>query len=257
MSDREDFLSRWSRRKRDADKESLPNEENKQILSAELAPPEADAPASTDEENAAEPAAKVETAEEKEKGGSAFDLSKLPSLESITADTDIRPFLAAGVPANLRQAALRRVWVADPGIRDFIGIAENQWDFTAGGDAPGFDFSPPTGDVKRMVSEIFGGSRPEQIGKSESEDKLSEQEEPKSVRRAESAQHVEAYQFGVRDGAEEAGLTTEAAADEAQPAQVPETAVQSEDVASQNIDAKQSEIVHVRSRRPHGGAMPK
>jgi hypothetical protein len=27
-------------------------------------------------------------------------------------------------------AALRRAWVSDPVIRDFIGIAENQWDFT-------------------------------------------------------------------------------------------------------------------------------
>ena len=59
-----------------------------------------------------------------------FDLSKLPSLESITSATDIRAFLAPGVPQELSRAALRRAWAADPAIRDFVGLAENAWDFT-------------------------------------------------------------------------------------------------------------------------------
>ena len=37
---------------------------------------------------------------------------------SITAATDIRAFLAPGVPAELTRAALRRAWTADPAIRD-------------------------------------------------------------------------------------------------------------------------------------------
>ncbi len=43
-----------------------------------------------------------------------FDPASLPSIGSITADTDIVAFLK---------------WTSDPAIRDFIGIAENQWDF--------------------------------------------------------------------------------------------------------------------------------
>ena len=49
----------------------------------------------------------------------------LPATESITADTDIRAFLAPGIPAHLTRAALRRAWAADPAIRDFVGLAEN------------------------------------------------------------------------------------------------------------------------------------
>jgi hypothetical protein len=33
---------------------------------------------------------------------------------------------------------LRRVWTSDPAIRDFIGIAENQWDFNDPDAIPGF-----------------------------------------------------------------------------------------------------------------------
>lgn len=58
-----------------------------------------------------------------------FDPTTLPSIDSITADTDIVAFLKSGVPAALTRAALRRAWTSDPAIREFIGIAENQWDF--------------------------------------------------------------------------------------------------------------------------------
>ncbi len=58
-----------------------------------------------------------------------FDPASLPSIGSITADTDIVAFLKSDVPTELTRAALRRAWTSDPAIRDFIGIAENQWDF--------------------------------------------------------------------------------------------------------------------------------
>jgi hypothetical protein len=68
----------------------------------------------------------------------AFDPASLPSLEQIAADTDIGAFLQSGVPAELTRAALRRAWASDPAIRDFIGIAENQWDFNDPDGIPGF-----------------------------------------------------------------------------------------------------------------------
>ena len=58
-----------------------------------------------------------------------IDLSKLPPLDSITAATDITEFPAQGHSAELCRAALRRAWAADPAIRDFVGLAENAWDF--------------------------------------------------------------------------------------------------------------------------------
>jgi len=78
-----------------------------------------------------------------------FDPASLPSLEQIAADTDIGAFLQSGVPAELTRAALRRAWASDPAIRDFIGIAENQWDFNDPDGIPGFgpllatDGAPP------------------------------------------------------------------------------------------------------------------
>ena len=60
------------------------------------------------------------------------------ALESITAETDIRAFFAAGVPAELTRAALRRVWTSDPKIRDFVGLADYDWDFNAPGSMAGF-----------------------------------------------------------------------------------------------------------------------
>jgi hypothetical protein len=147
VSGDEDFLSRWSRRKRES---------------------EATADESTAEEASKLDETENQTAElagehEKNKTGEGeaaevpFDISKLPSIESITAETDIRPFLAAGVPAQLTQAALRKLWVADPKIRDFIEIAENQFDFNAG-NILGFDFSLPE-NAQQMAADIVNQFR--------------------------------------------------------------------------------------------------
>ena len=39
---------------------------------------------------------------------------------------------------ELTRAALRSAWTADPAIRDFVGIAESQWDFNGEGTIRGF-----------------------------------------------------------------------------------------------------------------------
>jgi hypothetical protein len=148
MSEPEDFLSRWSRRKRET------------ALTPDQPEPERPDDAAEANTPAAEAGAESASADTSKAAGDAplpFDISKLPSIDSITAETDIRPFLAAGVPTQLAQAALRRAWSADPKIRDFIEIAENQWDFASGA-VPGFDMSPPT-NVEEMVAEIFGKVR--------------------------------------------------------------------------------------------------
>jgi Protein of unknown function (DUF3306) len=69
---------------------------------------------------------------------SPFTKASLPPIGSISAGSDIRPFLSTGVPADLTRAALRRAWSVDPTIRDFIGLSENSWDFDATGGVPGF-----------------------------------------------------------------------------------------------------------------------
>jgi hypothetical protein len=120
MSGAETFLSRWSRLKRGA-------AEDRDTASTEDAPP-----------------------------ADAVDPASLPPIESITSGTDIRAFLQSGVPAELRRAALRRVWASDPAIRDFIGIAENQWDFTDPASIPGFGPLGETDTVASLMALALG-----------------------------------------------------------------------------------------------------
>jgi hypothetical protein len=85
-----------------------------------------------------------------------FDLASLPSIESIAADTDIGAFLRSGVPAELTRAALRRAWASDPAIRDFIGIAESQWDFNDADAIPGFGPMRATDNAPAMLTQVLG-----------------------------------------------------------------------------------------------------
>jgi len=140
MSDIDDsarnFLQRWSQRKRAAEKHTSDN--------AALSPGGKDADANVGAQRDADPP--------------AFDLTTLPPIESITAASDIGAFLAPGVPEELTRAALRRVWVTDPTIRDFVGIAENQWDFTKVDGVPGFGSLELTPGLLRMVASLIGGA---------------------------------------------------------------------------------------------------
>lgn len=118
MSD-EEFLARWSRRKREA----------------KVA---ADAPAPAQTAETPNPASPV-TAEDP--ANAELDLSSLPPIDSITAATDVTAFLRQGIPQDLSRAAFRRAWAADPAIRDFVGLAENAWDFNDPHAMPGFGHS--------------------------------------------------------------------------------------------------------------------
>ena len=144
MSEPENFLSRWSRRKL----ESEPEQDDAQRASEAGSPPAHADDAAPDQ---------VEETKDAKPEEPAFDLTSLPSLESITSETDIRLFLQKGVPADLTRAALRRAWSADPAIRDFIEIAENQYDFATGSDLPGFGPLDASADeIRKMVANVFG-----------------------------------------------------------------------------------------------------
>ena len=136
MSD-EDFLKRWSRRKQEA-----------QVVTE--APPAAPVPA------AVQGAAPVPEATSE----AEIDLSKLPPIDSITAATDITAFLRENIPQELSRAALRRAWAADPAIRDFVGLAENAWDFTDPTAMAGFGPLEHTPEqIASLVERIIGGVR--------------------------------------------------------------------------------------------------
>jgi hypothetical protein len=86
---------------------------------------------------------------------SRLDAAYLPPIESIGIGSDIRPFLASGVPSDLTRAALRRAWSTDPAIRDFIGLSENSWDFNVRDGVPGFG-SPTTDDPRQRLARTTG-----------------------------------------------------------------------------------------------------
>ena len=227
MSEPENFLTRWSRRKQEAEHEAeTPDDARREDNVAE-------APVVEGSQTEAV------SAEEKEP---EFDLSSLPPVESIGAGTDIRAFLQKGVPLELSRAALRRAWVSDPTIRDFIEVAENQWDFATGSDIPGFGPLEASDDVRRMVAEIFQG-RPDATA-------------------AESAPTENSVQE-LADEQNSQGVTQHAALQNPEPQNLPEassvrdnTIVQREEenTATQH-DARHSED-DLPIKRAHGGALP-
>jgi len=76
-------------------------------------------------------------------------------VDTLTAASEISDFLREGVPAALRQAALRRVWALDPAIAGFIGPADYAWDFNAPDGMAGFAQSMPA-DLGRMLAQAIG-----------------------------------------------------------------------------------------------------
>jgi uncharacterized protein DUF3306 len=154
MSDPENFIARWSRRKLAAervDDERAPDEKMSDEKMSEEARRHADdtrpeagssAPARNDAPSPEPP----------------VDLAKLPPLESISADSDIRAFLAPGVPVELTRAALRRAWSTDPKIRDFVGLADYDWDFNTPGAIAGFGPLEMTDELRRQVAQMVGRS---------------------------------------------------------------------------------------------------
>jgi hypothetical protein len=236
MSDPEDsarqFLQRWSQRKRVAKKHAPDG--------ADPSPGDKDA-----DTNAAV------------QGGTdlpAFDPASLPPIESITATSDIRAFLAPGVPEDLTRAALRRVWVTDPTIRDFIGIAENQWDFTKPDGVPGFGSLELTPELRRIVASLIGDA-PGQAKQQENAERveqiveISEQLPPPVTALAPDQDD---------SGAERSSVRTELAASadaSAEPVPVISQDRNNDSLAKNSIGSADGRPRSVR--RKHGGAIPK
>jgi hypothetical protein len=224
----EDFLTRWSRRKRSS------------VEGAKAVPESAPARADASPNSPEKVIANVEP---------AFDPATLPPIDSITALSDISAFLQKGVPADLTRAALRRVWTADPAIRDFIGLAENAWDFTDPNAMPGFGPLESSDEVRRMIADLV--------------DRIGEAAKP-GVPEAETAQAQ------VAENSNDSNLLDPPAAIESQSdhgASSTGTAQNSddqvlvhsnqEDTATQHNVAERNADVIQMSRRPHGGALPR
>jgi hypothetical protein len=140
MTAPENFVSRWARLKRERD------------ASRSIEPADNEPPVASVGTEASEHRRNDEIVEK------PFDPSTLPSIETITGNTDIRGFLQSRVPAELTRAALRQAWASDPAIRDFIGIAENQWDFNDPNAIPGFGPLPESDNAQALFARTVGTS---------------------------------------------------------------------------------------------------
>jgi len=168
-----------------------------------------------------------------------IDLSNLPPIDSITSATDITAFLRKGIPQELTRAALRRAWSSDPVIRDFVGLAENAWDFNDPTAMPGFGpLDCTAAELDALVERIVGGVRnvAERVTSAVAPgEEIAQNAAPEGevVQRAHST----------RVGADPAELDQDAPAEPARSA-----------AASQQATAETGE--HVLRHR-HGGALPR
>jgi Protein of unknown function (DUF3306) len=225
MSD-ENFAARWSRLKRARERDKK----------AEAKPPLPDKAA----------AAKAGALQAPLESGAAkdppFDLASLPSIDSIVAGSDIRAFLQSGVPAELTKAALRRAWTTDPAIRDFIGLAENQWDFTDPTSIPGFGPLQAGDDIGQLVAQAMG--------------KLPDAPEVSAASTASSTSEVSSAGAARTEAAkpQASGIPHEIET-EVDEAQATNTQERVEIAASQYVDPSPTDSSP--NRRGHGRALPK
>lgn len=227
----EPFLSRWSRMKRrtGADK-----------------PTEVPAPQPLDEcEGAPDADAAIVGAEK------PLDLSTLPRVEELTEHSDIAAFLDKRVPAILRNAALSRIWTLDPTIRDFIEIAENQWNWNIPGGAPFYEEILPGSTSGTLIADATSaiyrtlGDTAETAPVASADASLVENDIQQSVEQA-TTNHVALQQSNVM------GATDEATATLCQTPEPPDALA-----TPQTDDAAQQSVHDVApNRRRHGGALP-
>ena len=135
--ERDDFLSRWSRRKIEV------RQETSQVntLAGAALPEPAQPPTASGNDLALTP----------------DEIAALPKIDELTPETDITVFLRKGVPEFLKNAALRRMWSLDPSIRDYVGDARDYaYDWNVLGGVPGNGPLLPGDDVEAMVGQTFG-----------------------------------------------------------------------------------------------------
>ncbi len=198
------FLERWSQRK---GTEAQTREEPDKAATAPEAEPEPDPPPALNEE----------------------ELAALPRIEDLTPESSLAPFLRAGVPSSLKNAAMRRMWLLTPAIRDHNDCAvDYHWDWNTPGGVPGAGGRLEPQAVKKMLSGLTE-PRPRAIAET--------QDGPKPDAEAQTSPEARAQ-------APVSALTDAETETESTIVSVP--------VSTQNP----SELPQTGQRKRHGGAMP-
>jgi Protein of unknown function (DUF3306) len=229
MSGRDEgFLTRWSRLKREPEP---------------VAPEAVEPPAA--------PAADLATSVEE-------IVAALPRIEDLLPGQSLSGFMQTGVPVELKNAALRRMWTIDPAIRDFVGEAlDYAYDYNTPGGAPGFGPMITSPDQVNEVLAMFDKAMPRAVTDSASagvSDNLPQQDD---ATRKDDPIVAAAQHSAPVAGADRPPLLQPVAPLGAEPAQTldsPQEPVRASSAASQDKSAKTSALPS-RSRR-HGSALP-
>jgi hypothetical protein len=128
MAENEGFVGRWARLKRAA-------RANRQAEPAADKPAAGeDAAVTPDIEHALAPTDEGQPPEPKADAGVAqVDPASLPDVESLTYQSDYGAFLQKGVPTELRNQALQKLWRSDPVLANLDGLVEYGEDYSGVG----------------------------------------------------------------------------------------------------------------------------
>jgi len=148
------FLDRWSRRKRGhADEPDAKPAGARGVRDSAVSPSASDAAVPRDRL----PAGGAEDPNPTGTHASAMSIeASLPGVDDLTAESDVTGFLKQGVSEELKRLALRRIWSLDPQIRDFIEVAENQYNWNVPGGAPGYGPIAAGTDLKALLEQATG-----------------------------------------------------------------------------------------------------
>jgi hypothetical protein len=146
----ENFLSRWSRRKREQEAVAAADPAQPDSASVTTAS-DASTPPAGGEIPAGRPPVPVDPANE------PVDPAELPDLETMDVTNDLTPWLKRNVPDAWKQAALRKLWLTDPHVRAHVPFADYAWDWNTPGGVPGSGPLGPLDDVAKMAADILRG----------------------------------------------------------------------------------------------------
>ena len=204
MAEDEGFVSRWSRLKREARK--APAEP--QGEAARQSPARADTPAArpAPPDDAAAGDARGREAEDT-RPAAPFDPASLPDIESLTFESDYTAFLQEGVPRELRNRALQRLWRSDPVLANLDGLLEYGEDYTGIGtkktlvrtayrvgrgmidralEKEAEASRPPARDGETPLQESSGADRPDEAERAEAVQAETDEEPVPGQRRGEA-----------------------------------------------------------------------
>jgi len=157
------------------------------------------------------------------------------------------------VPSELTRAALRRAWACDPAIRNFVGLADYDWDFNAPDSIAGFGPLRTTDDVAKMAAQLLEPNRtaPRPCNPDDPAPTIAQAEE------ATDRADIDAARGAAAEMHNRAKDRDQPVNEIGTPAHADELTHREQERAAVQYRSIQPENRNVLVRRQHGGALPK